>query len=314
MREPVTTTSFTWPACSAPGLASWAQAPFAPSKAMDKAAALAPPRRSALLVTLDLGWWSRRMAPPSVAERIFPRGAPGAPRGRAKRLKAKFRRPFPDQFASVKLAPEVFCDRNIFANGPSPARSGSGACLAHCSGKIVPFDQDISSPSAYAVLVEAGEGPPPARSPSAGLQRLVRLVKRGGDLIYARTGGLSGFEWRILVEVCAAPGRSINDLGRESDRSVAQVSRTVKRLVALGLLQRVHVPGGQRVAIHPTPLGIEQARQLFAAHLDLDQTLTVGISADELAIFERVVSIMTRNASLSSSSDALLPDGYNSEM
>jgi DNA-binding MarR family transcriptional regulator len=124
-------------------------------------------------------------------------------------------------------------------------------------------------------------------------------VKRGGDLVYASEGGLSGFEWRILTEACEVPGQSINDLGKESDRSVAQVSRTVKRLIELDLLERRPVPGGHRVAIHPTSVGREKSRRLSCASSGLQQTLKAGISDLELAVFERVVSIMTQNAAQS---------------
>ena len=177
----------------------------------------------------------------------------------------------------------------------------------------MPYDQGTSGYSVDARPLEGFESRPLGRSPDLGLGRLVRLVKRGGDLIYSRGGGLSGFEWRVLAEVCDAPRRSINDLALESDRSVAQVSRTVKHLVELGLVEREAIPGGHRVAISPTALGLEMFDRLSCASLDRGEVLTAGITERDLAVFQRVVSIMTRNAEHSLCVEAEASSGGNPE-
>ncbi len=147
----------------------------------------------------------------------------------------------------------------------------------------------------------------PGVAPDLGLRRLVRLVRRGGDLLCSRLGGLSGFEWRVLTEVCKVPGQSINDLGARCDRSVAQVSRTVKHLADLGFVERRPVPGGHRIAIDPTASGLDQVSALSSTFDSMEQTLKVGISDADFATFERVVSVMTQNALYSMSGENVLP-------
>ena len=171
----------------------------------------------------------------------------------------------------------------------------------------MPTDQRLRRLPAQAVPAEDDDESLAGASPDLGLRRLVRLVKRGSDLLCARVGGLSGFEWRVMSEVCKAPGQSINDLGKTCDRSVAQVSRTVKHLSDRGLLERRPVPGGHRVAIDPTPSGLDQMKVLSSTCEGMEQTLKDGISETDFATFERVVSIMTQNALYSLSGENVLP-------
>jgi len=177
---------------------------------------------------------------------------------------------------------------------------------------IVPLDQTLSNFPAQAGAGEDDDDDSAGPSPDLGLRRLVRLVKRGGDLLCSRVGGLSGFEWRVMTEVCNAPGQSINDLGKKCDRSVAQVSRTVKHLAVLGFLDRRNVPGGPRIAVDLTPSGLDQMKVLSSAYEGMEQNLKVGISDMDFATFERVAAVMTRNALYSLSGENILPYRHKS--
>ncbi len=171
----------------------------------------------------------------------------------------------------------------------------------------MPVDQTLRRFPIPAAASEGDEDALPGVSPDLGLRRLVRLVKRGSDLLCSRLGGLSGFEWRVLTEVCKIPGQSINDLGARCDRSVAQVSRTVKHLADLGFVERRSIPGGHRIAIGPTASGLDQVSALSSTYDSMEQTLKVGISDADFATFERVVSVMTQNALYSISGENVLP-------
>ena len=128
------------------------------------------------------------------------------------------------------------------------------------------------------------------------LQQLVQHIRRGSSLAYARVSGLSDFEWRILARVCDMPGLSINELGSVMDRSVAQVSRTVKRLAGLGLVERKAVRGGPGVAINPTPAGEKAYAPLIELAVQSERELTQGLSDEELKALQRVFSVMRENA------------------
>ncbi len=129
-----------------------------------------------------------------------------------------------------------------------------------------------------------------------GLQQLARLIRLGAGPLYSRVSGLSEFEWRVLARACDMPGLSINELGKVMRRGVAQVSRTVKRLVSLGLLTRESIGGGPGVAIHPTARG----QDVYAPLVDLavlsERELTAGLSEEDLKTLERIMVVMTNNA------------------
>jgi len=155
----------------------------------------------------------------------------------------------------------------------SPSVAGGGIGLA---------DDLTQSESLRPRLSRGEEGGPLSRQLAhIGLQQLARLVQLGSGLLYSRVSGLSEFEWRVLARVCDMPGLSINELGAVMRRGVAQVSRTVKRLVGLGLMKRQSLGGGPGVAIHPTPMGL----QVYAPLVDLahqsERDLIAGLTEDE---------------------------------
>ena len=131
---------------------------------------------------------------------------------------------------------------------------------------------------------------------SVRMLRLAELMNQSASRAYPRVSGLSDFQWRAIAMVCESPRQSINDLSARLNRGVAQVSRTVKKLVAAGLLHRANRTGGPGVLITPTRLGravhgpLEQlARQRSAA-------IVVGLSAAELKVFDHCIAVMTANA------------------
>lgn len=129
-----------------------------------------------------------------------------------------------------------------------------------------------------------------------GLLQLARLIRRGSALIYTRASGLSEFEWRVLARVCDMPGLSMNELGIVLEHGVPQVSRTAKRLVALGLLRRDNVGGGPGVAIHPTAAGEAAYAPLVELALKGERELTAGLTPEELKTLDRIIKVMTENA------------------
>lgn len=143
--------------------------------------------------------------------------------------------------------------------------------------------------------LDGADGDVPIGLPTALLQ-LARYIKHGASLLVARASGLSDFEWRVLARACEGPARSNNELAENMDRTVAQVSRTVKRLVNLGLLESRPAPGGHRVAISPTLQGRRKYSELSALSDWIDLELRADLSEADVRAFGRVVSIMTRNA------------------
>ena len=128
------------------------------------------------------------------------------------------------------------------------------------------------------------------------LQQLVRHIHRGSGMAYQRISGLSEFEWRILARVCDAPGLSINELGVVMGSGVGQVSRTVTRLVALGLLSRERLGGGPGVAVSPTERGMEAYAPMVRLAEASEAELVAGLTEKELKTLDRIIAVMTENA------------------
>jgi DNA-binding MarR family transcriptional regulator len=128
------------------------------------------------------------------------------------------------------------------------------------------------------------------------LMQLADFINRSASREFPRVSGLSDFEWRAVAQVCESPRLSISDLSAVLHRGVAQVSRTVKKLIAAGVLERAKRPGGPGVLISATTLGrtvydpIEQlVRQRNAA-------LITGLSAAQLKILDHCIETMMPNA------------------
>ncbi len=127
------------------------------------------------------------------------------------------------------------------------------------------------------------------------LVRLVDFQSRAASLAFPRVSGLSDFEWRVVAWSCETPGLSINDLSALLHRGAAQVSRTVKKLVAAGLLDRVSRRGGPGVLISPTPLGRTVYGPLAALARERNAEIIAGLAPRELRLLERCIATMMSN-------------------
>ncbi|HTV78806.1 MAG TPA: MarR family transcriptional regulator [Steroidobacteraceae bacterium] len=128
------------------------------------------------------------------------------------------------------------------------------------------------------------------------LLRLVDFIYRSASRAFPRASGLSDFEWRVFGLVCETPQLSINELSAVLHRGVAQVSRTVKKLVAAGLLHRANRTGGPGVRISATRLGRTVYSPLRRLARQRNAAIVAGIDAQELKILDRCIAIMTHNA------------------
>jgi DNA-binding MarR family transcriptional regulator len=128
------------------------------------------------------------------------------------------------------------------------------------------------------------------------LMRLVDLVYQSASRAFPRVSGLSDFEWRVLALVCESPRLSINEMSAVLHRGVAQVSRTVKKLVAAGLLHRANRTGGPGVLISATRLGRIIYGPLRALSRRRNAAVIAGLSASELKVLDHCIAIMTANA------------------
>jgi DNA-binding MarR family transcriptional regulator len=147
------------------------------------------------------------------------------------------------------------------------------------------------------VLRRGDEGGPLSRElTSLRLMRLVDFMNRSASRAFPRVSGLSDFEWRAVARVCETPRLSVNELSALLHRGVAQVSRTVKKLVAAGLLHRANRTGGPGVLITPTRLGRTVYAPLERLARQRNAAIVAGLSAEELEVLDHCIAIMTANA------------------
>jgi DNA-binding MarR family transcriptional regulator len=128
------------------------------------------------------------------------------------------------------------------------------------------------------------------------LLQLVDFINRSASREFPRVSGLSDFEWRAVAQVCESPRLSINDLSGVLHRGVAQVSRTVKKLVAAGLLERAKRPSGPGVLISSTTLGRTLYNPIERLVRQRNAAFVAGLSAAQLKILDHCIEIMTPNA------------------
>ena len=153
------------------------------------------------------------------------------------------------------------------------------------------------TPVLQPLLNRGDEGGPLARElTNLRLVRLVDFIHRSASRAFPRQSGLSDFEWRTVALVCEMPRLSINELSALLHRGVAQVSRTVKKLVAAGLLHRANRTGGPGVLITPTPLGRTVYGPLEKLARKRNAALVAGLSGRELRMLDHCITVMTDNA------------------
>ena len=150
---------------------------------------------------------------------------------------------------------------------------------------------------AHPHLIKGDEGGPLSRQlVGVSLKRMVQFLNRASSLRYTRASGLSDFEWRLLARLCETPELSLGELAMHLRCGGAQASRTVKRLVAAGLVHSRGRGGGPGVIISPTAEGREAYAPLIALAAEADRALLAGLSEDEIEGLRRCIEVLTENA------------------
>jgi DNA-binding MarR family transcriptional regulator len=148
-----------------------------------------------------------------------------------------------------------------------------------------------------ALLSKDIEGGPLSRElVSIQIVRLADFIERSGRIAYGRRTGFTDFEWRVFIWACETPPVSINELSALVHRGAGQVSRTVQKLVAAGLLDRANRAGGPTVSITPTREGLKLYAPLVSLARKREAEITAGLSAAKLRVLAECVSQMSRNA------------------
>jgi DNA-binding MarR family transcriptional regulator len=149
---------------------------------------------------------------------------------------------------------------------------------------------------------------PDAGSPARAIQmhqlltmRMVELftsMRRSTILNQRRLFQLSEIEWRIMTQVGRGEPLSLNGLAERLVRDRGQLSRTVKGMVARGLLTRNRKPGMPDIEIGLAPQGQALRAKMVELAFQRDSFLTVGLDPADVEVARRVIDLMAIQADI----------------
>jgi len=122
--------------------------------------------------------------------------------------------------------------------------------------------------------------------PSAMLTRLAQAIQLELSSAYTRAHGLSVAEWRMLARLNAVGAIQLADFCREIGMDKAYVSRLVRSLQPLGLIQVQRDPGhGRRLIVQITPQGRSLARRILPKARAAQEELMQVLAPSERVVF-----------------------------
>lgn len=102
---------------------------------------------------------------------------------------------------------------------------------------------------------------------------------------------------RVLKGVVRIPACTARVIAQRMGQDKSRITRVLNDLVHEGLVERSDNPDDRRSQLlAPTNAGKEMFEKISVLEEEAAACLTVGLSADELAIFLRIASTMTANA------------------
>ncbi len=128
------------------------------------------------------------------------------------------------------------------------------------------------------------------------LARLRRIMQRSASSAFGRETGLNDFDWLVILFVGAHGSPVITEIGGCLRRDKGQVSRSVARLTASGLITRDHL----RAPLVLTRSGRETYKRILRLLKARNSALLEGVSVDERRLLNGVIDKLFRGA------DALL--------
>jgi len=124
----------------------------------------------------------------------------------------------------------------------------------------------------------------------------INLITRCGaayrDKLVASMG-LSAYNARLIMEVCATPGVSQDTIARRVFVNKSVVARSMAALEEQGLVERPNDPKDKRVIrLYPTDKALKLQHRIQVVWTDCELYLTEGFTEEEVAILEDLLSRM----------------------
>lgn len=123
---------------------------------------------------------------------------------------------------------------------------------------------------------------------------LLRIVRESADIAYSRTMALAELDRRILLLLKAHGGLNVAEISASTGADKAQVSRAVKRVEEMALVERASVRSALRLSAKGGQLTERMMRQAELRNSEL----TFGITEAQLVDFFAVLESLTARAAL----------------
>lgn len=142
------------------------------------------------------------------------------------------------------------------------------------------------------------------------LFRLSRILSAGGSRVVRLCEGQLGItwrEWRLIATL--RPGVSLlsSALADLTQLDRARTSRCLSSLAAKSLIERRPTPGDRRqVQVCLSPTGVQLYDEFFPVVAQLNARLVQGLSAAELAVLDKAMTLL-QHAALALQQEAGLP-------
>ena len=108
---------------------------------------------------------------------------------------------------------------------------------------------------------------------------------------------LQGAHYSFVLAICRKPGRSQEELARDLCVNKSTVTRNLNFLEEKGYIRRTALENDKRqFCVHPTEKMIKIFPEVREASAEWMRLLSEGISQEELAIFDSVLSRMQEKA------------------
>ena len=112
-----------------------------------------------------------------------------------------------------------------------------------------------------------------------------------------REAGISLTQWRMLLTIGSLKGGRLSDIVRESTLDKGQVSRTLKKMVADGLVNRQAIEGDQRASgLSLTKKGQSLLDRVLPLMTRRRDHLTASLTATELDAVFRILGKLETSA------------------
>ncbi len=128
---------------------------------------------------------------------------------------------------------------------------------------------------------------------------LTQIARCGGQYRnrYLEPWGISTRQASLLLEICATPGISQDTLAHRVFLNKSVVARLLAGLEEQGLVERPTCQKDRRVVrLHPTEKALQLQPRLQTIWTDWEQQLTAGMTEEELAALESMLSRLQNQA------------------